>query len=217
MKRNNYERKALTKAALIKTLFLVFSFFVLLAVFGGFIFKTSAYFSDNTSGTSIITTGNVKLTTAVYDETNTNQLASDEIQDLTLVPGNWSMNYVRATNSGSTACYVRIACLFEVKYASSAQYVVVNNVANLVVTDSTNFVKNADDKCVYYKQSLATSSLVNIPIKVAISDDLGLDTSVFENATYRITITIQAIQTLSVTLDAVNGGWTDGSGNPISL
>ena len=200
-----------------KSLFFILGLFLVVALMCNLMFKTFAYFSDSTSSSSIVTTGNVQLTTHLYDSTNTEEIVDKTITSIPLIPGNSTLNYLRATNTGTTDCYIRLTCQVQLKYSDQSSYQYVDSLISLRISDNANYVANSEDGCIYYKQSLVVSGQINIPLEIVVNDDLGADPSIFEGASYKVTVIIQALQTLAVTLDSTNGGWTDSRGNEISL
>lgn len=179
---------------------------------------SAAYFTaTKRSNDSVITTGNVNISYVVKNSNNETITAPLDLGSNSIIPGQENQYSLVITNSGNNSCYVRMKALFEI-YENGGYTSNYNSLVQLKTGNAS--VAFELDNVVYYKQTnsgiIEPLASVTIPIKFVVNETASQELVSLSSCTYRITLTIQALQSQGVT-QSETYGWIDSQNNVISF
>ena len=183
---------------------------------------STAYFTNSRyTNPSIVTTGNVAISYLVKDGEGNTINTAITLSEEDLLPGD-AINYtIDVTNEGKNSCYIRIKCKFEIQLDGVYQeksIVVMNYVDDFADGFEREETVNAKTINYLYHNSAVPTTGANktisfpIELKIAESNDQELIDSQYSGKLHRITITIEALQSVGVTQSSSlekASGWTD--------
>jgi hypothetical protein len=206
-----------------KIVFIILCVLIALLLTFNIVMISTAYFTDSRyTNPSVVTTGNIAISYLVKDK-NDNTISTPIVLSASeLLPGD-AINYtIDVTNDGTNSCYIRMKCKFEIKIDAVYQE---NSIVIMEYAENYNggfsrneTVNNKTINYLYYNYNSAVPTTapgktVSFPIKLKVNESKGqeLIDAGYAGKQYRITITIEALQSTGVIQSANENasGWVD--------